>query len=48
MELEQAFKILLTVGKSYVKLNDTLTAKQVQAVKNAINTLENRYKEIRK
>ena len=48
MDLEQAFKVLLTVSKSYVKLNDTLTAKQVQAIKTAIKTLETRYKEIKK
>ena len=48
MDLEQAFKVLLAVGKSYVKMNDTLTEKQVTTIKTSIKTLENRYKEIKK
>lgn len=48
MDLEQAFKVLLVTSKSYVKLNDSLTEKQVTAIKTAIKTLENRYKEIKK
>jgi len=48
MDLEQAFKVLLAVGKSYVKINDQLTAQQAITIKKAIKTLDKRYKEIRK
>jgi len=48
MDLEQAFKVLLVASKSYVKLNESLTEKQVAAIKTAIKTLETRYKEIKK
>jgi hypothetical protein len=48
MDLEQAFKVLVAVSKSYVKINDQLTKQQSTTIKTAIKTLENRYKEIRK
>tara|TARA_R110000851_G_C12949082_1_gene553099 strand:+ start:758 stop:904 length:147 start_codon:yes stop_codon:yes gene_type:complete len=48
VDLEQAFKVLLAVGKSYVKMNDKLTEKQAITIKTSIITLEKRYKEIRK
>ena len=48
MDLEQAFKVLLVTSKSYVKLNESLTKKQVSAIQTAIKTLEDRYKEMKK
>jgi hypothetical protein len=46
MDLEKAFKILLTSSKSYVKTAG-LTDRRVTVIKTAIKTLEKRYKEIR-